>query len=200
MDDNIAKKNKKLSITLIMITIVVVSLMEFLMSLLCPTRNCTIAKPSANSIALTENENTNFQNLNYENYSNFKYGFSLKYPSFLANQTLFTNGDGAIFKNGDSTITLIAWGENNIFDQTPRIAYENELKLSKNITHKYISDNYYIIQGIDENKFYYKHSIVGPASINSFLIKYPKSMSKKIHPIINEITNSFKVGNLYENH
>ncbi|MFR5265428.1 hypothetical protein [Clostridium sp.] len=194
MDDKLEKRNKKLSIILVLITIIIVSLMEFLMTLLCPSRNCL---SSINSI--TQKTMRGNASLEYKTYSNTKYGFSLKYPIFLTNK-ICSNNSSITLKNETSTISLYAFGTNNLLNETPRLAFERNLKESKNITYKYLIENYYIIEGFEGNEAYYKYNIVGPNSINGFILKYPKDLKNELNSTINEITLNFKSGDLYNNH
>ena len=85
-------------------------------------------------------------------------------------------------------------------NETPRLAFERNLKESKNITYKYLIENYYIIEGFEGNEAYYKYNIVGPNSINGFILKYPKDLKNELNSTINEITLNFKSGDLYNNH
>ncbi|WP_055070219.1 hypothetical protein [Clostridium massiliamazoniense] len=195
MDDKLEKQNKKLSIILVLITIVVVSLMEFLMTLLCPSKNCFSPKNSITQKTIEEN-NT----LEYKTYTNTKYGFSLEYPAFLTKKICSNDDNSITLKNETSTISLYAFGSNNTLNETPRLAFERNLKESRNVTYKYLIENYYIIAGSEENEAYCKYSVVGPKSINSFTLKYPKELEEDLTPVIDKIIVNFKSGDLYSNH
>lgn len=121
MDDKLEKRNKKLAIILVLITIVIVSLMELLMTLLSPSKN----SPSPTS-SITQKTIVERNTIEYKTYTNTKYGFSLEYPYFLIKKT-YPDNNSIILENEASTISLYAFGSNNILNETPRLAFERNL-------------------------------------------------------------------------
>lgn len=139
-----------------------------------------------------------YDNFTYINYYNQRFGYDIKYPSFLINKFGASNNDGITAENNDKTVSFIVYGSNNSLNQDSEDAFNfsNSVRPFNNIIYKSISDEFYIVSGEEDGSIYYEYSIVGTGSINTFRIEYPKSDKEYFDPIVAEIYQSFIPGDL----
>lgn len=139
-----------------------------------------------------------YDNFTYIDYYNQRFGYAIKYPSFLTNKFGASNNDGITAENNDKTVSFIVYGSNNALNQDSEDAFNfsNSVRPFNNMTYKSISDEFYIVSGEEDGSIYYEYSIVGTGSINTFRIEYPKSDKEYFDPIVAEIYQSFIPGDL----
>jgi tetratricopeptide (TPR) repeat protein len=141
---------------------------------------------------LYNGQKTNEEQTEYKCYTNERYGFSIKYPSFLIIGESPTNGDGITMHSSDSSVELTVFGSNNVFNETAALSYNKLIKENSNITYKTQQGNWYVVSGIEGDKIFYEKYVVGDGSINAFIIKYPSSKAKEYNSTINELNSSFE--------
>lgn len=96
----------------------------------------------------------------YNIYQNGRFGFYMRYPSYLEIGSLSNNGDGATFYSKDKSIMLKATGifnllEYNIHDLMSSNAY-SLLSDGCSITYSHIDNNSFILSGYTRSgKIYY---------------------------------------------
>ena len=131
--------------------------------------------------------------IKYNTYTNQRYGFTINYPENLIPGTPPTNGDGLVFKSVDDTVSLTASGSNNALFKTTEESYNDALSnLNVVPSYKNLLDNSYAISWKENGIIYYKYTVVGEGSINSFIIHYPSNQQSIYGQVVDEVYNSFK--------
>ena len=138
--------------------------------------------------------------INYKTYYNSRFGCSIDYPDFLIEQPAPANNDGRIFLSEDGTVSLTCSGSNNIMFTTAEKMYNDEIERNSNITYKNLSERSYVISWEENNEIYYKCSVVGESSINTFYLRYPKEKEEMFVDIVNRCYESFTPGDLSKSH
>lgn len=141
---------------------------------------------------LYNEKKTNEEQTEYKLYTNERYGFSIKYPSFFLMGELPANGDGITMHSPDNSVELTVFGSNNVFNETAASSYNKLTKESSNITYKTQQGNWYVVSGIEGDKIFYEKYVVGNGSINAFIIKYPSSKTKEYDSTVNVLNSSFE--------
>lgn len=130
--------------------------------------------------------------IEYNSYTNSRYGFSIDYPADLIADHPPTNGDGLKFMSADGTVSLTASGINNVLSETCDSLYNKDLEnLSVTPSYKSKSDNSFTISWEENGLIYYSHTVVGECSINNFIIHYPVSEQSKYGQVVDRAYNSF---------
>lgn len=137
-----------------------------------------------------EGNTERYSNINYINYQNTRFGFSVDYPDFLIEQETPVNNDGRRFESEDGKISLSASGIYNVLDYTAEGEYNKDVDELSNITYKNLGDNYYEIAWIEGDEAFYTYSVVG-GLITDLNIKYPVSEEEKFAEIIKRCRDSF---------
>jgi len=140
------------------------------------------------------------ESFTYENYYNSRYKFSIKYPSDLKKGEESANGDGNIFTNKSGSVKLTVFGNNNVFDTTPKSAYKDALKEVSNISYKIQLGNWYVISWVKNNKIIYKKEVVGKGSINTLILEYPLTQKKLYDTFLLNLNIYFKTPGINEAH
>jgi len=139
--------------------------------------------------------------IEYSTYTNGRYGFTIKYPTNLVPDPPPANGDGLVFKSNDSSVELTASGINNAILETVEECYNNALShLNVTSSYKSLLDNSYAISWEENGAIYYRYTVVGEGSINSFIIHYPSTEQSTYGPVVDEIYNSFKTPGISTSH
>lgn len=138
--------------------------------------------------------------INYNKYTNPRYGFTIEYPSAFTVNEVADNGDGAEIVNG--SVKIIVFGSNNIDNKSAKDVYEEEIKgeLKEKITYKIQKDDWFIISWKDGNIINYKKTAVGKGSVNTFIISYPEDENAAFAGIVYHISNTFKTPGVEEVH
>ena len=147
-----------------------------------------------------ENNSTESEAINYLNYSNSRYGFKIQYPDFLIEQPAPENNDGRAFRSEDGEITLTASGGNNIFESTVESEYSASLTDLPNISYSNLGDRSYVVSWEEGDIVFYKCEIVGPGSINTFILEYPKARAEELSEVVGVCYDSFTAGDLESCH
>jgi tetratricopeptide (TPR) repeat protein len=141
---------------------------------------------------LYNEKKTNEEQTEYKLYTNGRYGFSIKYPSFFIMGESPANGDGITMHSPDNSVELTVFGSNNVFNETAASSYNKLINESSNITYKTQQGNWYVVSGIEGDKIFYEKYVVGNGSINAFIIKYPSSKTKEYDSTVNILNSSFE--------
>jgi hypothetical protein len=132
----------------------------------------------------------------YNTYTNGRYGFTIDYPNQFDIGMPPANGDGLHFTSKDGKAELVAYGSNNVMDETAKSLYEAELADIKNVSYKFFKDNWFVLSWIENGTVYYERTIVGAGSMNSFIFSCPEEQLDQYYDVIEHISKSFKKGNI----
>ena len=138
------------------------------------------------------NEILQEQKVEYKQYTNGRFGFSIEYPSTFVTNVVPDNDDGRIFSARDDSTKLTVSGINNIFSDTAASVYNDLVKVHSNASYKKQEMNWFVVSWAEEDKIVYEKNVVGNGSIDTFIIKYPASQKKYYDSIVDHINSSFK--------
>lgn len=131
----------------------------------------------------------------YKRYCNPRFGFCISHPTNLQEDPSPDNGDGQIFRDQNGLV-LIASGMNNIMEETIDTGIQSAAGNFDNITYKAKGDNWFVISGTKGNKIIYKKTFLGKNAENNLHIEYPGNLSSEYNELINNISKSFKPGEI----
>jgi len=147
-------------------------------------------------------QKTDNNKLEYMNYKNNRYGFLIDYPRNFSQGNPPFNGDGLEFISQDGKAKIIAYGTNHGSSE-PSIEdiCNSELKEIKgNIEYKVLKNNWFIITWKDNGIIYYRKTISGVGSHNTFIISYPEDKANYYNDVVKVIESTFKPGDLSNSH
>lgn len=137
----------------------------------------------------------------YSNYTNYRYGFSLDYPSDFKKGYEGDNKAGCGFTFED--VEISAYGSNNVMDENGYSYYETMKDygtvsgkiLSENITETSIEVSF-----IKDGLVNHIKATVGEGSVNVLKTSYPESKSSKYEEIMQHVKGSFTTPLTHEAH
>ncbi len=162
-----------------------------------------VAKESHNNGNNVVSENTNtsndneYFNINYKNYYNTRFGYSIDYPDFLIEQPAPTNNDGRNFKSEDGEVSLLLYGNYNPLFETAEDVFNRRVSEKINISYKNLLGRSYVISWSEGSYVYYTCGIVDENLACEFTLKYPSKDEKAFDSIVQRCYDSFTTGNLY---
>ena len=127
----------------------------------------------------------------YKTYSNARFGYSVRYPSyFKQSRPLPANGDGISMEGKKASLLL--WGSVNM-GYSPKkylkMAIEGKTITSKKSTKKYCQ--YY---GKEGGNLIFQYALFAEGKIAGFQLTYPKSQKSTYKPIISKMKKSLVMG------
>ncbi len=137
--------------------------------------------------------------ITYKIYKQGRWGYSVKYPSFLAKESHSQSSDGGTFEDGKGRklATYASW---NVFNETIAELYHKDFPEVKTVTYKKLfrKQKCYIKSGYtkDNRIFYLKEAIYTKDDqevIATMIFYYPKSFNKEADKIVKEIFTSFPI-------
>ena len=149
---------------------------------------------------LEDDDSTESEAISYLNYYNSRYGFKIQYPDFLIEQPAPENNDGRAFRSEDGQITLTASGGNNVFEATVESEYNASLADLPNISYSNLGERSYVVSWEEGDIVFYMCKIVGPGSINTFILEYPKARAEELSEVVGVCYDSFTAGDLESSH
>ena len=124
-----------------------------------------------------------------------RWGYSIKYPSFLT--TIHHNSDGSTFEDGRG-IKLMTYASWNVFNETITELYHKDIPELQSVTYKKLlrRQNAYVKSGYTKsNKVYYLKEVIfkrdGQEEVASLIFIFPKTYQKEADKIIKEVFSSF---------
>lgn len=90
----------------------------------------------------------NADNTKFKEYVNARYGFKITFPDIFTTSRESINGDGITLLNPEKKLHLLAWGSNNVLNETLKSHYQKEMNFFTKVERNMKGDNYYIIEGI----------------------------------------------------
>lgn len=127
-------------------------------------------------------------NPDYINYTNEKFGYSVKYPSNLKKHEENENGSELTETDG---FNMKVYGNNNIAASLDEL-YSNERQKHKDVTYKVKKKNWFVISGYDSEIMFYIKKIMGKDASYTLEITAPSSLRDKYYDVIAVISKSFK--------
>jgi hypothetical protein len=134
------------------------------------------------------------ENVKYERYYNGRFNYSLRYPTnILVKQPAPENDDGRTFTSPDSRIIMKVFGSHNVFNKTIQNLYDEELNQPNlNVTYKRIADKWFVISGYENNRVFYKKTMLHEGDVLTLSIHYDKALQPKFDPFVATISRSFQ--------
>lgn len=133
----------------------------------------------------------------YKNYSNEKFSYSITYPDNLKMGTETVNGN--VLKSDDGKVSLHLYGTNNKSNDTIDSIYNKAIK-NTNMYYKVKSDNWFVVSYIEGDEIIYQKKVVGKASTNTFIFKFPANQKDKYTKVVDKIEKSFKTSSTDNSH
>lgn len=162
------------------------------------TKDETSNKNTDNVVMHSEDS---LKNVEYLNYSNERYKFTIQYPYNMVSDGNADNNDGTVFNDADNNASLQVYGNNNILSKTLEEAYKDELQnLGKDPEYKQLLSDSYVISWKEDNNIFYKCCAVGEGSMNTFILKYPESDKSLYEGIVEKVYSSFKTPGINESY
>lgn len=141
-----------------------------------------------------ENTQIDFNNIEYVTYTNNRFNFSAEYPSFLEKQenSWPLNAHGSQFLSQGNEISLSFSGSNNSLSQSTEQMYNDAKKGIEEISYEALFDKSFVLSWEKDGRIFYKYTVVGTGSYDSFTINYEKDLEEELNGIIEHIYKSFK--------
>lgn len=141
-----------------------------------------------------ESTKIDFNNIEYVIYNNDRFNFSAEYPSFLEKQESSwpLNVHGSQFLSKENEICLNFSGYNNALAESTEQMYNDEKKGIEGISYEALFDNSFVLSWEKDGRIFYKYTVVGTGSYDSFTINYEKDLEEELNAIIEHIYKSFK--------
>lgn len=135
------------------------------------------------------------QKVDYETYTNPRFGYSLAYPSFLTPQPESINGDGRTFSNGNNEEITVYASYNVLESSIQDIKQMYESSFEGSIDYSTQKSNWFVLSGVNSkgNVFYMK-TILDNDVEYTVQITYPKNKKDSYDEIVDKVINNFNVG------
>ena len=127
--------------------------------------------------------------LGYIDYKNERFSYSITYPDNLKIGTQTTNG--SVLKSDDGMVSLQLYGTNNEANETIDSIYNKAIK-NNNMYYKVKSGNWFVISYTEGNEIVYQKKVVGKASTNTFIFKFPANEKDKYTSVVSKLEKSFR--------
>ncbi|HHX62948.1 MAG TPA: hypothetical protein GX707_19890 [Epulopiscium sp.] len=139
-------------------------------------------------------------NIRYVPYTNERYGFFIEYPDIFNDKRLSDNGDGISLENAQMDTRLKVYGSNNVNEETAIELYEEDVRNAFKLLYKFQKDNWYVISWEEGEDGFYKKTVVGEGSINTFIMGYPKLYDPEYSGMVEHLFESFDTPEVDELH
>ncbi|MGH4051181.1 MAG: hypothetical protein ACREVX_07485 [Clostridium sp.] len=135
--------------------------------------------------------------IGYVGSSNEKFAYSIMYPDNLVVESETDNGN--VLKSEDGRVSLQLYGNNNKDGDTIDSIYNKAIE-NTNMYYKVKSGNWFVISYIDGDQIIYQKKVVGKASTNTFIFKFPTNEKAKYTSVVDKLEKSFKTSSTDKNH
>ena len=133
----------------------------------------------------------------YKSYSNEKFSYSIMYPNDL--KVVDNTANGNILKSDDAKVSLQVYGTNNAPNDTIDSIYNKAIK-NNNMYYKAKGGSWFVISYIEGDEIVYQKKVVGKASTNTFIFKFPANQKDKYTKVVDKLEKSFKTSSTDKNH
>jgi len=138
--------------------------------------------------------------ITYISYANDRFGFTIDYPDSFVTKSTPDNGDGIILASKDGNAELSVSGINNALGDTAASFFKSLTEEHPDASLKTTQDNWVTMSWTDGDTVYYQKSVIGTGSIDTFVLKYPKTQEDVYTTIITYLETSFKTPSVEESH
>ena len=137
--------------------------------------------------------------ITYKTYRQGRWGYGVKYPSFLTKESHAQSSDGGTFEDGKGRklSTYASW---NVFNESITDLYRKDFPGVKSVTYKKLfrREKCYVKSGYtnDNRIFYLKEAIYEKDDqevVATLIFYYPKSFNKEADQVVKEIFTSFPI-------
>lgn len=135
--------------------------------------------------------------IGYVGSSNEKFAYSIMYPDNLVVESETDNGN--VLKSEDGKVSLQLYGNNNKDGDTIDSIYNKAIE-NTNMYYKVKSANWFVISYIDGDQIIYQKKVVGKASTNTFIFKFPTNEKAKYTSVVDKLEKSFKTSSTNKSH
>ena len=135
--------------------------------------------------------------LGFIDYNNEKFSYSITYPDNLKIGAQTTNGN--VLKSEDGRVSLQLYGTNNESNETIDLIYNKAIK-NNNMYYKVKSGNWFVISYTEGDTIVYQKKVVGKASTNTFIFKFPANEKDKYTSVVDKLEKSFKTSSTDDSH
>lgn len=140
-------------------------------------------------IADAKAESEKNKKIGYMDSINEKFAYSIMYPDNLVVQSKTANGN--VLKSEDGKVSLQLYGSNNKDGDTIDSIYNKAIE-NTNMYYKVKSGNWFVISYIEGDEIIYQKKVVGKASTNTFIFKFPTTEKEKYTSVVDKLEKSFK--------
>jgi|GEM_PF-1648193 len=138
--------------------------------------------------------------ITYVSYENGRFGFSIDYPDSFVTKSTPDNGDGILLASKDGSAELSVSGINNALGDTVDSFFKSLTEEHPDASLKTTQDNWVTMSWTDGETVFYQKSVIGTGSIDTFVLKYPKTQEDIYTTIITYLETSFKTPSIEESH
>ena len=135
--------------------------------------------------------------IEYKSYSNKKFLYSIKYPNNLKIENSTSNGN--VIQSDDGKVSLQIYGSNNAVGDTSDSVYNKAIK-DINMYYKAHSGDWFVISYFEGDQIVYQKKVVGKASNNTFIFKFPANEKDKYNKVVDTLEKSFKTPSTDKSH
>lgn len=134
-------------------------------------------------------------------YRNARYGFRTGYPAGFAAGQPPQNGDGLRWTDGSGTVSLVAFGANNVNARSVRQVQADDAS-GVHVTYSNISGDDVTTSGLTagDTQILYRRDVVGPGSIDSLQWTYPASDKARWDAAVATTAAAFTAGDVSRSH
>lgn len=134
-----------------------------------------------------------------QTYANARYGYSLSVPSTFAMGSEGANGDGVVFTDDSTGMTITVYGSNNVMGYTADDCLES-LASGHDVHYQASEDDWVVVTYAEGGTVRYTKQFVGEGSMNTVAFEYPESAKDACDPVLEEVVASFSPGDLSAPH
>lgn len=123
-------------------------------------------------------------------YVNARYGFKITFPDIFTVSREAQNGDGITLLNPEKKLYLLAWGSNNVLNDTLDSYYEKEKKFFTKVEKDMIGKDFYILEGTIptfEDLYTSEAGKVTEDKIIVYRFSYPKKDKEKFASMVSNL-------------
>lgn len=133
------------------------------------------------------------QQLDYQVYSNTRFGYTVEYPAkLLIAQGESDNGDGQTFRSSDGKCEMLVYASYNVLNETLKSIYRKELSKHSKVTYKLLKPTFFVLSGIDEDRVFYRKTIYRSGIFYTLEITYPLSEKALYDKVTARVSKSFR--------
>jgi len=136
----------------------------------------------------------NEANINYEEYTNERFDFSLLYPKDIVSpEAPPKNNDGLTFASPNENVVMKAFGYNNIQGDTIEDLYREALaQEGRNVTYRIREDNWFVISGYEGDRVFYIKKTMADNNVLTLDVEYDRSLQNEFDPVVATVSDSFQ--------